>query len=533
MTADPPDLLLPGLVAARARSAPDAPALVLGEQVTTAGQLHERAGALAAALADAGLAAGDRVVLFLQNDPAYVVALLAVWRLGGIAVAANPMLTARELRLILDDSRARALVTLRDLHAAHGAEAVRGSTVTTVVTTDPFDPSPPVPEGTHDLDALVAAFRGRPAPEHAPGGDDTAVLTYTSGTTGRPKGARNTHANVAAAGRAYRDWFSLAGAGPVLGIAPLFHVTGLSGHIAVALVAEVPLLLTHRFDADAVLATVRRHRPAFTVGAITAVMALARASPDPRADFASFVAIASGGAPVAPATVEEFEERTGCYVHNVYGMTETTSPTHSVPAGSRAPVDPRSGALSVGVPVPPCDTWIVDDGGRELGPGEIGELLVAGPRVVPGYWEKPEETATAFAGGRLRTGDVGLVDAQGWFYVVDRLKDVIVAAGYKVWPRDVEDALLGHPDIAEAAVVGEPDAYRGETVKAFVVPRPGRRLDADDLVAWSRTRVAAYKRPRVVEVVDALPRTNTGKVLRRELRAPAGAPPGPRPGSPD
>ncbi len=200
-------------------------------------------------------------------------------------------------------------------------------------------------------------------------------------------------------------------------------------------------------------------------------------------------------------------------------MTETTSPSHGVPFGSRAPVDPTSGALSVGVPVFNTVVRVVGEDGRDLPTGEIGELVTSGPQVVPGYWEKPEETEHALGGGRLRTGDVGYMDADGWFYVVDRKKDQINAGGYKVWPREVEDVLYEHDAVREAAVVGIPDPYRGETVKAFVSLKPDRTVDPAELVAFCKERMAAYKYPRVVEIREELPKTATGKLLRRQLRA--------------
>ncbi len=503
---------------------PGGPVLRCPGRDLSAAEVDRRSDAFAVALLAGGLRLGDRVALYLQNDPQYVVALLAVWKAGGTAVAVNPMLTAREVRLILDDSGARVLVALAELHRTHGATAVEGSSVTTVVTTDPSDDAPlvrpqdhvrSVPEGTRDLAALVAEHDGVVPPPHRPGPGDVAVLTYTSGTTGKPKGACNTHGNVVSGGLAYRDWYGITAPGAVLGIAPLFHVTGLSGHIAAALVSGVPLVLCHRFDPGMVADMVRVTRPSFTVAAITALMALCRADRDPRDLFVSFTAVASGGAPIAPAVVAEFEAATGLYLHNAYGMTETTSPTHAVPVGERAPVDPRSGALSVGRPVPDCVARIdaPDDSG-------VGELLVRGARVVPGYWQRPEETAAAFTDGWLRTGDVGFVDDDGWFYVVDRKKDVIVASGSKVWPRDVEDVLLSHPAVVDAAVVGVPDERRGETVKAVVALRSGvvDPPDPEELIAWSRERMAAYKYPRIVEVVEEIPKTATGKILRRALR---------------
>jgi long-chain acyl-CoA synthetase len=237
-----------------------------------------------------------------------------------------------------------------------------------------------------------------------------------------------------------------------------------------------------------------------------------------REDFASLRTIYSGGAPIAPAVTDSFEEKTGRYIHNIYGLTETNSPSHAVPLGRRAPVDPNSGALSVGVPVYNTVVRILGEDGAELPPGEVGEIVTSGPQVVPGYWGKPEATAESLPGGELRTGDVGFMDEQGWFYLVDRKKDMINAAGYKVWPREVEDVLYGHPAVREAAVVGVPDEYRGESVKAFVSLKPGSSVTPEEVIAFARERMAAYKYPRTVEIVEELPKTTTGKILRRELR---------------
>jgi long-chain acyl-CoA synthetase len=235
--------------------------------------------------------------------------------------------------------------------------------------------------------------------------------------------------------------------------------------------------------------------------------------------LASLTKIYSGGAPIPPSTVTAFEAAFGHYIHNIYGLTETTSPSHAVPWGARAPVDGASGALSVGVPVYNTVVRIVGDDGQDLPPGQVGELVTAGPQVVVGYWNKPEESATALPGGALRTGDVGYMDPDGWFYIVDRKKDQINVGGFKVWPREVEDVLYEHEAVREAAVVGVPDAYRGETVKAFVSLRPGTSATEDELVAFCRERMAAYKYPRRIEFLDEIPKTVTGKLLRRELRA--------------
>ena len=237
-----------------------------------------------------------------------------------------------------------------------------------------------------------------------------------------------------------------------------------------------------------------------------------------REALTSFTKILSGGAPIPPSTVKAFKETFGHYIHNVYGLTETTSPSHGTPFGTEGPVDEASGALSVGVPVYDTVVQIVDDNGDDLPVGEIGELVTTGPQVVAGYWNKPEETAKALPGGSLHTGDVGYMDDQGWFYIVDRKKDQINAGGYKVWPREVEDVLYEHEAVREAAVVGVPDQYRGETVKAFVSLRPGKTVSEADLIAFTKQRMAAYKYPRQIEFLDEVPKTVTGKVLRRELR---------------
>ncbi|MDI9580520.1 MAG: AMP-binding protein, partial [Thermobispora sp.] len=304
----------------------------------------------------------------------------------------------------------------------------------------------------------------------------------------------------------------------VLGVAPLFHITGLVGHVGIALLLGCPLIIAHRFEPNVVMDAIREHRPTFTVGSITVFISLSQLPGVTKEDWSSFRMIYSGGAPIPPAVTEAFLEKTGIYIHNIYGLTETNSPSHAVPLGRRAPVDPNTGALSVGVPVFNTVVRIVGDDGRELPPGEVGEIVTSGPQVIPGYWNKPEATAESLPGGELRTGDVGFMDEDGWFYLVDRKKDMINAAGYKVWPREVEDVLYEHPAVREAAVVGVPDEYRGETVKAFVSLKPGAQATEEELIEFCRARMAAYKYPRMIEFLDELPKTPTGKILRRELR---------------
>jgi long-chain acyl-CoA synthetase len=517
------------MFSATVERAPDKPFLRYFDVTLTVAEADRTADALASAFGRLGVTAGDRVALYLQNDPQFVLGLLGAWKAGAIAVPINPMLKERELELLLADSGAKVLVTLESLYGDVAAGVLPQTAVEAVVTTSELDFVEERPEvlaesrrqrheGTHDLLELAGAHEGeRPQPPE-PGPDDVALLTYTSGTTGPPKGAMNTHRNVVFNSQVYREWVHLDESDVILAAAPLFHITGLIGHVGVGMLVPLPLVLGHRFDPAEALRMIERDRCTFTVASITVFTALMNDPSIGDRDLSSFTKVYSGGAPIAPATVEAFEELTGAYIHNIYGLTETTSPSHGVPFARRAPVDDSSGALSVGVPVPGTVVRVCDDDGNELPAGEVGELVTSGPEVVPGYWEKPEETEHAIPGGALHTGDVGLMDDEGWFYIVDRRKDQINVAGYKVWPREVEDVLMGHEAVREAAVVGVPDEYRGETVKAFVSVKAGREPGADELMAFCRERMAAYKYPRQVEVIEELPKTATGKILRRELR---------------
>jgi long-chain acyl-CoA synthetase len=512
----------------------DRPFLYYFGAPVTAATVDAESDALAAALAGRGLGRGDRVALFLQNVPQFAIGLLAAWKLGAIAVPVNPMLKERELHYVLSDCGARAIISLQDLWDSVAAKAVDGTDVHTMITTSPLDylggqEVPPVLDGLArlptpgalDLAGLLGEHAGtRPAPVEL-GPDDVAALTYTSGTTGEPKGAMNTHGNVVFNATAYRDWMSLTQDDVVLAGAPLFHITGLIGHVAVAMLVPMPMVLGYRFEPATINRLAERHRCTFTVMAITAFTAMANDPTIKECDLSSLTKVYSGGAPIAPSIVERFEREAGPYIHNIYGLTETTSPSHGVPFGRRAPVDEASGALSVGVPIFNTVVRIVGDDGNELPPGEVGEIVTSGPEVVPGYWNRPETTEKTMPGGELHTGDVGFMDPDGWFYLVDRKKDMIVASGYKVWPREVEDTLLRHPAVREAAVIGVPDEYRGETVWAYVSLRPGAEATPEELVAFCREQMAAYKYPRRIEVMAELPKTPTGKLLRRELREQA------------
>jgi long-chain acyl-CoA synthetase len=510
---------------------PDGDAIRYFDGRITYRELDGLTDAFAAGLAASGFATGDRVALYLQNVPQFVIAQIGTWKAGGIAVSVNPMNRERELELLLRDSGARVLVCLQSLYRDVASKVVAGTGVQTVITTSELDYQARNDarvfagverircEGTLDMAGLLQRFAGHAPPEVTPGPGDVAFLTYTSGTTGPPKGAMTTHRNVVFNAQTYRDWIGIGPDDVILGVAPLFHITGLVGHIAISLLAGAPLVLMYRFDPALTIETTQATRATFTVGSITVFIALMNAPNADKDALASLTKIYSGGAPIPPSTVTAFQSVFGHYIHNIYGLTETTSPSHAVPLGTEAPVDETSGALSVGVPVYDTIVRIAGDDGGDLPPGEIGELVTTGPQVVAGYWNKPEETAAALPGGSLHTGDVGYMDEAGWFYIVDRKKDQINVGGYKVWPREVEDTLYEHEAVREAAVVGVPDSYRGETVKAYVSLRPGKTTTEAELIAFTRERMAAYKYPRQIEFLDEIPKTVTGKVLRRELRA--------------
>ncbi|MBU6532849.1 class I adenylate-forming enzyme family protein [Streptomyces sp. NPDC057245] len=481
-------------------------------------------------LAARGLERGDRVAVLLQNSPHFVLAVLGAWKAGAVVVPVNPMYKAGEVGHVLRDGEVAALVCSDRAWESYLRETAEPSPVRIVLTACELDfqtrgdtrvlTFERLPRAADTDDLAEAARAGHAAPGgRDPGPDDTALISYTSGTSGTPKGATNTHRNIMFNAERQRTGLGLPDAPVYFALAPLFHITGMVCELGACLNSAGTLVLAYRFEAGVVLDAFAEHRPHYTVGPSTAFMALAAHPAATREHFASFVNISSGGAPLPPALVEEFRAGFGPYVRNGYGLTECTAPCASVPPHQEAPVDPASGTLAVGAPGPDTVVRIVDEQGAEVPFGEQGEIVVSGPQVVPGYWRRPDATAATFPGGELRTGDIGFMDAQGWLYVVDRKKDMINASGFKVWPREVEDVLHTHPAVREAAVVGVPDGYRGETVKAYISLRPGAGADPDALAAYCRERLAAYKYPRQVEILPELPKTASGKILRRELRS--------------
>ena len=555
---------------------PDLPAIHYFDTTMSWQDVDRASDAVAALLAARGFSAGDRLALCVQNNPAFVIGLLAAWKSRGTVALVSPMSKRSEFALAVADLDPTALLCLDDVYedVARHVLGTRSARVPIVLTVSPLDfqtrDDPRMfeqcrrrdPADTIDLARVVEARTARvaeaaragtvsssssssssssgsgsgsePVPEPstrevdncadrqlgavriAP--NDVAVIAPTSGTTGAPKGAMLTHRNLLVSAQVYRDWSGLVAGEPVLAMSPLFHVTGLVGAAILAMVTRSPIVLTHRFGSAVIADAIEERRPAFGIAAITAYKALAAEPTITAGRLAPLRIRFSGGLPIDPDVVDELEERLGGYIHNAYGQTETASPSHLVPYGQRAPVDPETGVLSVGIPVPGTTVAVVDEAGRPVPPGAFGEIMTSGPQVMAGYWRRPDATADALGTGMFATGDIGFVDDDGWLYVVDRSSDVINAAGYKIWPYEVEQVLSAHAAVEEVAVVDIADEYRGQSARAYVALRDGEMATAAELIEYCRARMAAYKYPREVEIVDALPRTATGKILRRRLR---------------
>jgi long-chain acyl-CoA synthetase len=517
-------------------SEPNRPFLHYFDATLSYADVDEASNALAAGLLDAGFRHGDRVALYMQNIPQFLVALVATWKCGGTVVTINPMNRSRELGLILNDAEPRVLIAEAELiEVAYDKLDDDDYRPALVFTTNGWayqdkpeprffsgDPPSP-PAGTCDLLAFIAENAGR-VPESPPlDPDDVAMLVYTSGTSGTPKGVINLHRGVAWGSQLSRNSQDLPDGVITLGIAPLFHIAGLIMCTGSTLHARGTLVLCYRFEPMIVIEAIARHRPHTTSGSITVYIALMNAAGATPEILSSIVKPFSGGAPVPIAVIDQYLSYAGTMIRTGYGLTETTGGACMEPTDGSRKVDAATGTLSVGRPVATFAAHVVDDAGRKLPPGEAGEVVLKGPAVSPGYWRNPQATAEAMQPDGFHTGDIGFLDEEGWLFLIDRKKDMIIAGGYKVWPREVEDVLYAHPSVREAAVVGVKDSYRGETVKAIVSLKPGTTATPEALISFCRERMAAYKYPRILDIVDELPKSPAGKILKRQLQVHEGA----------
>jgi fatty-acyl-CoA synthase len=469
-----------------------------------------------------GVARGDRVLLYLQNSPQFVIAYYAVMRADAVVVPVNPMNRTEELRHYVCDSDACVAIAGQDvvaqLRPVEGLKHILVAVYSDYLRTPTDLPLPDFVKWKGEEKSWADAIGARLAPSrHAAGPEDLAVMPYTSGTTGKPKGCMHTHSSVQATTVPYLQWRGASEGSVVLAALPMFHVTGMQTGMNAPIHLGATMVILSRWDRDCAGLQIERARVT-NWSAITTMMVDFLSNPKLKDyDLSSLEVLGGGGAAMPEALARKLEEVIGLPFVEGYGLSETMAPTHINP-----PHRPKR--QCGGIPFYNTDARILDvDTRQEVGPGVVGEIVVRGPQVFRGYWKQPEATAQAFVehdGERFfRTGDLGYYDEEGYFFITDRLKRMINAAGFKVWPAEVEAMLYAHPAIQEACVVGARDAYRGETVKAYVVLKKEQRgASAEDIIGWAREKMAAFKVPRVIEFTDSLPRTATGKILWRELQ---------------
>jgi len=479
----------------------DRPALRMDDAVLTYDGFREAAAGVAAGLRARGVQPGDRVGMVLPNVLSFPVVFYGALIAGAAVVPMNPLLKAREVEYYLRDSGARLVVAL-DAVADAATEAAAAVGVD-AVTVGPVDPG--------------ATLDGSGSGDLEPREDqDAAVILYTSGTTGPPKGAELTHANLRGNARTTQE--TLLEGTPedvVMGCLPLFHVFGLTCALNAGVLAGSCLTLLPRFDGAKALEIIERDRVTVFEGVPTMFTAMLHSPDRDRHDVSSLRLCVSGGSAMPVEVMRGFEEAFGCIVLEGYGLSET-SPVASFnhPHAERRPG-------TIGTPIRGVEMRLVDDEGRDVATGDVGEIAIRGENVMKGYWNRPEETAKAIPDGWFRTGDLARQDEDGYFAIVDRKKEMIIRGGYNVYPREIEEALYEHPAVAEAACVGTPHPDLGEEVVAAVALKPGTQADPAELQAWVKERVAAYKYPRHVWLVESLPKGPTGKILRRAVEVPA------------
>ncbi len=528
-----PDIPLHQNLTDAARDYPQSPATIFFDAVLTFQDLDALADRFAAGLQQAGVKKGDRVAIYLPNCPQFIIAYYGTLRAGGIVVPCNPLYVARELEHQLNDSGSETIVVLSKLYPV--VKAVRERTpLKRVIVTSIKEYFPPIlrflftllkekKEGhavdiSRDPDTIWFKdfLRAAPAKPHpvpvTP--QDTACLLYTGGTTGVPKAAELSHRNLVANALQCAAWCSgRRGQERFLAALPLFHSYGMTTCMNAGIYMASPIILLPQFKLKDVLEAINKHQPTIFPGVPTMYVAINNFPDIKDYNLRSIRACISGAAGLPVEVQQKFQELTGGRLVEGYGLSEASPVTHGNPVFG----DCRIG--TIGVPFPDTDAKIVDleTGTQELPPGEPGELIIKGPQVMRGYWNRPDETALVLREGWLYTGDIARRDADGYFQIVDRKKDMIIAGGFNIYPRDVEEVLYQHPKIKEAVVAGVPDEYLGEVVKAYVVLKEGETATEQEIIEFCRQNLAKYKVPRIVEFRKDLPKTMVGKILRRVL----------------
>jgi len=534
-----PDITIPDLLTSAAEKHAKHTACVFMGARMDYGRLKRQVDKLAAALHKLGVSKGDRVAIMMPNCPQAIIAYYATLSLGAVTVMTNPLYVERELEHQWGDSEVELVISL-DLFWPQ-IEVVRQKmpTIKQVILSGIQDYMPLVKktltplalrrrgkwvdvkygDTVHSFKKLISQQRNAPpVVDLTP--DDLACLQYTGGTTGLPKGAMLSHRNLIASlaqVRAFLLFEHDEAQDIALAIMPFFHVYGMNGLMNMATYMASTLVLIPQPEIKAIVDAIVAEKPTFLLGVPALFAALNNYHTIDKVDLTSIQAVFSGAAPLPVEVMEKFEARAGARIAEAYGMTEASSVTH---------VNPLKGQRkfgSIGVPIIGTEAKIVDveDPTKELGIGEAGELMIKGPQVMQGYWNRPDETTTAMLDGWLRTGDIAQMDEQGYFYIVDRKKDIILSAGFNVYPREVEEVLYQHPKVQEAAVIGIPDGIRGEKITAYLMLKPGETATAVEIRTFCRERLAPYKQPRKVIFRDDLPKSLAGKVLRRQLREEA------------
>jgi len=486
---------------------------------TTYGEFEQTVGRFAQGLQDLGVQKGDHVAFLLGNTPHYLIALYATMRLGATAIPVNPIYTQDEISYILRNGDVKAVIALDALLplVEVGVQAFP-EVMTFVVCETTADVAEKVAAlsqeakaKTHLFSQVIANAAGSIEPVDV-AQDDTAIILYTSGTTGTPKGAMLTHGNVYSNARDVSTYLGYRADDRIIATLPVFHVFALTVVVNAPLISGATVLLAPRFSPNEIFALAKEQQATVFAGVPTMynfLYLLPEGNPE---DFSTIRLAISGGASLPVALLHNFEQKFNVRVSEGYGLSEAS------PVTCFNPLNRDRKAGSIGTSINNVENRVVDVNGRQVPVGEVGELVVRGPNVMKGYYKMPEETAMAIRDGWLYTGDLAKVDDEGYFYIVDRKKDMIIVGGYNVYPREVEEVLFAHDNVVEAAVVGYPDPNFGEAVHAYIVLKEVAATTTDDILAYCAQHMVKYKVPKVVEILDELPKNTTGKILRRSLK---------------
>ncbi len=535
-TLDYPDIPLFGLLEDAARNYPNSPCTIFKGAQITYQEMNALTDRLAAGLASLGVKKGDRVGIFMPNTPQFVIAYFAILKAGGVVVATNPLYSAREIEHQVNDAGIQVMLVMSNFYNI--IKDVQSKTgIRTLVVTNLKESLPPIlaflfgltkekkggfrvtlAQGDVWMKDLIERFRPEDRPKVAIGSDDIALFQYSGGTTGISKGAVALHRNLVANTMMMRAWMVNCedGKETVLMAIPLFHVYGMvAGMCFAARMGAAMVMIPNPRDLKDVLDNIQKYKATVYPGVPTMYNAINN-HPDVKArkyNLSTIKACISGSAPLMRETKERFEALTGGKLVEGYGMSETPTATHCNPLFGKNPPG------SIGLPLPDVEARIIslDDEVTEMPMGEVGELVIRAPNVMKGYHNMPTETQNSLRDGWLYTGDIARLDEDGYFYIVDRKKELIKPGGYQVWPREVEEVIAANPKVLEVGVAGIPDPYRGETVKAWVVLKPGETASEEEIRGWCKEHMAKFKVPTHVEFRSELPKTTVGKILRREL----------------